>query len=419
MAMLMNRSLIPVRIGALLVQANVVRADVLAQALQHARAAGVKVGEVLINYYHVNAVSFQGALDLQQLIKEGSLTADMATRALRAVHQHGKGLEQALTELGWEGNKRIKINDLAELLLDAGYISKGQIEQVSWNCAKNGLPLGRNLVLSGAISPSVLGAALNCLVLIRDGRITPKQAVSALRASIQQKIAIEAVLSLPAWVTPNHVRIGELLSASGILSESDAMNAVETGLLSQKPLGQVLEQSGMVSPLSLEAALKLQGMIVHEEISKTQAAELLRQVQAQGVPLDNFLAEMNSLKQQAVQLLIESELVSAAELEKYCQLYGTYKDNQARVLLASGLVSQDAFRQALRSLFAINNGAIDRQYAVSLLASMYGTRQDEICLEDTQQLPRQIISAGKTTPQADRQTEEDEEEGNAVCEQSA
>ncbi len=388
--MLINRSLIPVRIGALLVAAGIVRPDVLAKALQQARTCGVKVGEILVNYYGISPEAMQCAVDVQQLIKDSSLTVELATRALQSAHQQSRSLETTLAELGWGGNKCIRINDLAQLLLDSGFISKSQLEQASWNCAKNSLPLGRNLMLSGAISPSVLGAALNALVLVRDGRIAPKQAASTLRSSLQQKIPIEELLGLPRWVTPNHVRIGELLSASGILTESDAMNAVETGLLNQQPLGQVLLESGMVAPLTLEAAIKLQGMIVNDELGKAQATELLRQVDTQRIPLEDFLGEMSNLKQQAVDLLVRSGLVSSSDLQMYCQLYSQYGHNQARVLLACGLVSQDAFRQALRCLFAIGSGAFDQEYASAMLAAMYGRSEQETSLEDTQPLPRSI-----------------------------
>src|SRR5262249_15636455 len=141
-------SLIPVRIGALLTSANLVKPEVMAQIIGAARQCQRQVGEILVDENHITENELRCALELQKLIKAGSLGIEQGTRALRLVRQQDRPMHMALQEVGYASNT-VQINDLAQLLLDARLISKEQVQQASWNCAKNFLPLGRNLVLSG------------------------------------------------------------------------------------------------------------------------------------------------------------------------------------------------------------------------------------------------------------------------------
>lgn len=364
-------SLIPVRLGGLLIAAGIIRPDHMAVALSKARQSSARIGQVLIATSMVTENDLTCALELQQLIKSGSITVELGAHALRRVHEERVTVHKALSDLGWTDENAIKTTDLASLLLDAGVISKAQLEQGSWNSAKNSLPLGRNLVLAGALSPSLLGAVLNALVLIRDRAASRDQVIHGLRAAHQNKVPFEETVHQAAALSQNHVRVGELLSSAGLLSDSDAMIAVENGLLNGKSIGQVLLQARMVSPLVLDACLKLQKMILDGSMTRVQAAELLRQVASKQVGLEQFLKEMTYLKSRVVELLLRSEVITQGQLESAIAVSPESQEDMVRALFVYGVLTQDMFRTAVRCVYAIDEGQYTAEEMVHVLKGQF------------------------------------------------
>lgn len=362
-------SLIPVRIGGLLISAGIVRADQMAIALADARRNNRRLGEVLIAQRLATEEDLNHALELQQLIKSGKITVEMGAQALRLAHGKGRNIHAALSDMGWTDDKAIKGTDLASLLVDAGIATRDQINQASWNSAKNMLPLGRNLVLAGAISPSILGSALTALVLLRDNAINRDTAVSGLRKAHQHKVSIEECLGLRAG--QNNVRIGELLAAAGLLTESDAMIAVENGLLTQKSVGLVLLESQMVTPLVLDATLKLQKMIEDGSMGRPQAAELLRQVATKQVGLEQFLNEMAYLKRRVLELLLAGGFVRQEDVQSAIGAYPELENDMVRALGMYGVLSNDLFRAAVRCVYAIDNGTHTQTDMIGMLLTKF------------------------------------------------
>lgn len=350
-------SLIPLRLGGLLISAGFIRPDHMAAALSQARQFNLKVGDLLVAAHLITDADLQCALEIQQLIKNGTIPVETGTLALKETRQQNCGVSSALAKFGYKQEAAIQTTDLTSILLDAGVITKEQVEQASWNAAKNQLTLGRNLVLAGALSPSVLVSALNALVLLRAQTVTRQEAIQALALSNKEKIPIEDILVDAARISPNHVRFGELLTSANLLSESDAMIAVENGLLSQKPVGQVMLSTNMVSPLVLEACVKLQIMILSGSVSKVQAFELLRQVATQRVGLETCLAEMSYLKSRVLELLVGSGLVTEAHVQMVLGYNPELESDLIKGLLAHEVITQDMFRSGVRCVYAINDGS--------------------------------------------------------------
>jgi hypothetical protein len=360
-----NNSLIPVRIGSLLVSAGIVRADQLAMALAEARRSERRLGEVVVSSGLASQEDMHHAAELQAMIKAGKITVEMGTQALRQAREKQRNIHAALTDMGWKDDRAIKANDLATILVEARVVSQDQINQASWNAAKNMLPLGRNLVLAGAVSPSMLGSGLTALVLLRDGLIARDAAVAGLRKAHQTKISLEEALGINA--SQNHVRIGELLSAAGLVSESDAMIAVETGLLNQKSIGEVLLKSRMITPLVLDACVKLQKLIVEGRMGRLQAAELLRTVADKDMGLEDVLNEMTYVKSRVFELLMRSNLVTQLDLQRALAINPEHENDMVRALMSHGVVSQDLFRACVRCVYAVENGQTNVDGAVDYL----------------------------------------------------
>src|SRR5262249_45811243 len=90
------------------------------------------------------------------------------------------------------------------------------------------------------------------------------------------------------------VRLGDLLAASGLVSESEVLSAVEVGLLEQKPIGQVLVERSPISETVLEAALKLQKEIAAGKVQMDQAAQVLFLVNVDEISLQAAMPKMQT-----------------------------------------------------------------------------------------------------------------------------
>jgi hypothetical protein len=341
------------------------------QALVTARQSGNKIGQVLLSQNLVSADDLNAALTLQELIKTGDLTVELGTRALQDTIHSKRTVHESLAELGWSEHKNIGNTEVADILLESGCVDKSQLDQARWNAAQNGLPIGRNLVLTGAITPSTLGCALTALILLRDREINTTEAINALKEAVAIRGSIEEVLDLNIAVSPNHVRVGELLSQAGLLSDSDAMIAAEKALLHRRCIGQVLLEYRMVSPMVLDATLKLQNMIEQRSVTRSQAVALLRQVAEQKVGLENFLTEMSFLKSKVLDLLLMSEVITRSELEQALRQSPEYETDMLRALFACNMLTQEVFRAAVRCSYAIDDGTYDKEDAIEWLHFTY------------------------------------------------
>lgn len=134
-------SLIPVRIGALLVSSGMLRPQSMQQALLNSRHTGKKIGQVLVSENLVEAHLLECALEIQQLIKQGEITVEMGTRALKDSQKSKRPVQATLSDLGFNEQKNIGNQDLAQVLLEAGCINQAQLDQARLNASNNGLPL--------------------------------------------------------------------------------------------------------------------------------------------------------------------------------------------------------------------------------------------------------------------------------------
>ncbi len=139
---------------------------------------------------------------------------------------------------------------------------------------ENNLPLGRCLVLSRAVPSNILSSALTAQVLLRDGKITRPQAINGLRAASRKQQTLETSLQESgAYNAPQQaIRVGDLLTQAGVLTEGDKVSAIEIGLVKRLPVGQVLLMNGSISERLLQETLKLQEMVANGQLSGSQAS---------------------------------------------------------------------------------------------------------------------------------------------------
>jgi len=272
-------------IGDLLVRAELITSSQLAEALPIAKKTGLPVGRILIEAGNVNERVLRATVVAQSLIRDGMLHTELAVKALKLLARSDLSLEAALKRLEWRSEYYQTTNKLGHILLDAQCLGREQLSAALEVCFASGLPLGRVLVLRKVVPEVVAYAALSAQVLLREGKIPRNEAVSAVKLAGSMKCSIQTWLEhggmLPA-TEQGVIRLGELLSLAGIVSELDLLSAVERGLLEEKPIGQILIHAGLINEKILAAALELQAQVNRRELGSFEAASLLADVAAKG-----------------------------------------------------------------------------------------------------------------------------------------
>jgi signal transduction histidine kinase len=267
-------------IADLLYKAKIISQDQLARAVATSIRTNATIGKALVANGAAPDIVRTGAL-AHTLLVENLIVQDMAVEAVSKAISERINLEEALEQLGWRTDYRIVVGRLCQLLIESGSVSEADINNAVEASAASGLPLGRVLVVRRVVPETLVYAALTGQVLIKEGKITSDQAIAGLKLATKDRIDIEVALTrlgaIPATRT-DPIRLGELLSAAGLVSEIDLLSAVEKGMGQEMPIGQVLFKHGLLPQHILDKALTLQFMVNNRSLTPNDAIAQLQRI---------------------------------------------------------------------------------------------------------------------------------------------
>ncbi len=344
------------RLGELLISAGILRADKLPEALQVAKKTGAPIGRVLVMFGGLKEADIDAALEIQRLIRNATIAADLGIQALHEASSDGTPVEETLQKSGYARDYVVR-NALGELLVSAGMLTRPQLTEAIRMSTQVGMTLGKYLSLTGAIATPVLFAALNAQVAVRDKKISRDQAILQLKEAAIKRTAISVSV-----VSQSHgnsqgrsdIRLGELLSLAQIISENDILSAVEMGLFKEQPVGKVLVESRLIPDSLIEPAVQLQEMVHKRELRPAQAAEVLLQVHRRSLTLEQSLSELGLHKKkidgwrEALELLKSAGLLGDHNFRALVDRAEAAPDDVARAIEESQIVDELIFQAALR-----------------------------------------------------------------------
>lgn len=360
-----------IRLGILMIDAGIITREELEECLRMSRETGLPVGRMLLVAAKTTETVLQAAVQAQSLLKDGLIDLDTAYGALRIVKEEKKSFDNALKQLNVVVEE-VKINKLGQLLLASNFVTEEQLEEALTGSASTGLPFGRMLVLNGVINESQLAATLNAQILIRDDKITKDQAVDGLKQARRRQIAVEVPLMEKGFYrvqTRDAIRLGELLSLAGLISESQLLNAVELGLISQKPLGQVLIETNLVSEEILKTALQLQDLVMKGTLRPLQASQVLVHVRETGRSIPEAVAmiergvssETNDITLK--DFLMTVKTVTNDDIQNAFEVSINNNQILGRMLLLSGIIDEPTLQAAMRLVFLVKGGLLNIEQA--------------------------------------------------------
>lgn len=367
----------PKRIGELLVAANVIKPEVLLEALQVAKKSSTPLGRVLMSIGELTERDVQTAIEVQSLLREGVISGEFGIRALNVAIKGCMSLEDAFNRLGWKAPQRESMpgSELGELLLEAGVVDHKSLDDAMRQSHENNLPLGRCLVLARVIASPLLTSALTAQVLLRDGKITREQAITGLRAASRKHQSIEASLQEVGAYKPNQqsIRVGDLLTSAGIVTEGDKVSAIEMGLVNEVPIGQVLVQTGVISAQMLDESLKLQEMVAAGQLSGVQAADILRTAHQRGSSIESIISERSTKEDEiaraneVIELLQKAGIVTDEDMNKANTLCAQLNISVGEVFLTTGMVDKRILQAASQGKNLIEDGILQPEQVCACL----------------------------------------------------
>lgn len=288
-------------VGDLLVKSEMVTLSQFADAMPVSLKTGLPVGRVLIASGFLSEDKFKTVLTVQSLIRDHLLSGDTAIEALRLVATEEVELAQALDQLGESCDYFVATNRLGEILVDAQVISREMLDETLGVSLMTGLPLARVLAMRGYLDEPVAFIALSSQSLLRDGKLDRDSVIAAIKLVAQnvEKLGQLKVSPHPWAISlrkANSLRLGELLLLSGMVQDSQLVEAVDEGMTDEQPLGKVLTRVGLITESQLGQALAIQEMVNNRTISPDDATFVLSSVKNSNMSLSKALLETEKLK---------------------------------------------------------------------------------------------------------------------------
>lgn len=362
----------PKRIGELLVAANIIRQEVLLEALKVSKTSQTPLGRVLMSIGELSEYDVEVALYVQSLIKQNTISAEFGVKAINVCIKGRIPLDDAFKRLGWTppettAEQKASAGELGELLVQSGLLDRAMLEQAQWQGQENNLPLGRCLVLNRMITSVLLQSALTAQVLIRDGKITEEQAIAGLKKAVAKHQSFEqSLVDTGAFRTSGKdtIKLGDLVTQAGLVTEGDKISAIEIGLSEHQRIGEVFVQTGMISSEVVDESLRLQEMVTAGALSGLQAADILRQAHSRHVSIDAIIEERASRQDDidkvntVMEILLQSGALSGDNFNRAQSLARQLNVSMAEIIVTKDMIDKRLIKAALQAQSFVAEGIL-------------------------------------------------------------
>jgi hypothetical protein len=363
------------RLGSLLLISELVTEEQMAKAMEIASALSLPLGRAFVMMGILTSNVIVAAVEMQSMLRDKLLDIQTIKTALPLVKNENISAGAALAKAGWTPKDDPIFTKLGELLFDASIINKEQLNEALRIASKSQLPLGRVLVINDFVNHNILWAGLNAQVLIRDGRINRKQAIAGLQAAFARQKTFEKSLmdqGVQLQVPPRKVKLGDILVMAGLLTEQDLLNALESCLVTDKPMGQVLIQKGLLTREAIDVALEIQELVGTDKVPPYSAGELLKKVVVNKKSLADAIAEIEQVPDlvktpRLGDLLKRAGLVTDDDINEAIQLTIAHTSLLGKILVATGQIEELTLNNGLRCQYLVSKGLLTEDKAITAL----------------------------------------------------
>lgn len=360
------------RLGELVIELDMVSPEHLEEALSISRETSLPLGRVLVMSNLLSDDDLKNIVRCQTLLKEHAIELKLAKQAMAQVRQMRITLDESLALLGWDSVNQRELMPLGKLLMEANFVSHPQLERALEKHEATGLPFGRILVLGGIISESLLSAAVNAQILVRDGKLTEEQAIEALKVAARRQISIEVLLKEKGFYDlPNRScpRLGEILLFCELITPSQLVNSLEVGLVAKKPIGEVLVDAKLLTNELLQAVLQVQNLIGDSKLSINEARELITAVKAGSTfhdAMKSISLGHNPGQHSRISLSKFLQMIGYVTPTDIAQAFDVAQHNSQimmQVLTVAGIADETTLVKAEHCRLLVQNGRLTMEHA--------------------------------------------------------
>jgi hypothetical protein len=362
------------RIGELLIDVGILNQEKVSRAVTIAQKRSLPVGRALVMSGLLSEQVLQAALQAQSLYRDGLINHDESVKAMAMVSDQGITLDEALSLLRWVRDKKVVTNRLGELLVEADILSETELEGYLDRSKDSGLPLGRFLSSIGVVPESLIMAALNMQMLIREGKVEREAAIRALAEARSRQFSLDRLardVSADDFPSSLSVRLGELLIKARIIKADELMTAVESALLQNKQLGQVFVGSQIISKEELDSALMLQDMVANGSLKPSRAAEAMARLHTNALSLSEAITQASAMEIENGETITLGTFLGLAGVVTAQDIidYGNPENSTllGKQLVAAGKVSEFFLRDCQRIHTLIVEGMVTLERAIVIL----------------------------------------------------
>ncbi len=370
-----------IRFGELLVRLKLVSEVDLNDALLVAPQFGLPLGRTLVLSGRISEAELQLVVELQPLIGQNICTIDDARKAAQMVRVSGVSPADALKKIGVQG-----ATDKATLgciLTDAGLLTAAQLENAQKISYETGMRLGRVLTLNNVISHPLLTQALDLQAMVRQGRMSLPQAVEMLvvtapKHALPLKLESHGLRPAPAR---KQVRFGEFLVMSGLASENEILNAMETSLSKQLSLGEAIVALGLISESVFKRAERLHEQVSTGDLALNKATdEIHRLIHGERTQSKDAGNEGSDVPSPVLgELLKMTGFVNDSDIVEAIELSSRYPALIGKMLVVSGAIDEATLIASLRCQYLLKHGYLAVDQAVKALQY---TRKNKVSFDD-------------------------------------
>jgi hypothetical protein len=357
------------RLGELFLETGLVDGSAISEGLSISKRTSFPIGRVLVMTGWLDDHDVNCALELQNLLREGTIDNRLAADLLRFCHLNKVDINESFRLNGITSSGESPQSRLGRLFFAAGIVDENQLAQAGREAQRHDMTLGSALLMLRFVSQKTLEGALNLQVMLRDGKVTFPEALAFCKEMHERQVSLREVLGDNGKLVRSNSaapRIGEFLVAAQLVKNTEVLTACEIGTEEDNNIGRVLLSRGQLSELVLEAALKLQNMMQSRVFTYRRAVKLLRLVYKLGAPLEQIIEESQALDD-VFKLLRRAAIVPEKIVRDVACEIVDFEDTVAEALLSRGYINPIHARIGLACLDRIRNGEICEDKAAFLI----------------------------------------------------
>jgi hypothetical protein len=199
-----------IKLGEMFMEARMIGEAQLLDALHRSLLLGRYLGEIFVESNLADAETIDAALDLQEMLDNGTLTQPMAIEALMMVRSNKIPLYQAVAEVGAFKQRRNKAVDLMQILTSSGAVTLTQVPREIQECLGvnyNQAAEVSKLILQHKLLPEkTLYAALRSVYLQEIQKINLQQAIMAFDFAQRANVSLDESIHMLGWTIRTRLR---------------------------------------------------------------------------------------------------------------------------------------------------------------------------------------------------------------------